>query len=340
MRITIFDIINPIKLHKAMKLSIDSIALKDDIYYIKTIDDFNYMLDKALLRRMCLYDKSNTCAKAFRQLKNKQLITVDGIVDIDDINIINTELTEEQRLLKEEGIYIPKEYRTRAAAAGDVDLSIESIEDKKVKPNFDTYTFSDMYQYILRTDNKCAYLYDILSDKFNEEYNTEEDQRRFFEHLSLKSHAIFADVYRNRCKLHKIQEDIWLRKSKEQGINIDEISESIYNTDEKLSNVYIESLYNTKLITEEERDLAIRINEIIYILLSVNLKHMRFSSMDSLDIILKAVDHTEYISRNTKLQRILRLTEEEILELIDQYETLAEELRRIEKKTTVFIKKG
>lgn len=232
----IFDIVNPIKLKQSTSLNIDSIVLNNDVYYIKSTDNEYYEIDRILLRRMCLFDRSGLCAKAFRQLKNKQLITMDGIVDIDDINIINKELTEVDKLIRE-GIFIPKEYRTPPKQD---EVLYETFKDVLV----------DVEQKILAKD---------------------------------RNHP-------------------WSRE-------------------------YLNKISNK--ITDEQYKIAMEMTKIMHLLLSVDLKNMFADDLYAVSKVIDFIDFAKYETKGIDIPKVLRLSEETILNLIDKYIMLCEELNNI-----------
>lgn len=234
----IFDIVNPTKLKQSTSLNIDSIVLNNDVYYIKSTDNEYYEMDRILLRRMCLFDGSGLCAKAFRQLKNKQLITIDGIVDIDDINIINKELTEVDELIRE-GIFIPNEYRT--------------------PPKQDEA------------------LYEIFKD-------------------------VLVDV--EQKILAKDRNHPWSRE-------------------------YLNKILESNKITDEQYKIAMEMTKIMHILLSANLKNMFIDDLDAVSKVVDFIDFAKYETKGIDIPKVIKLSEETILNLIDKYILLCEELNNI-----------
>lgn len=235
----IFDIVNPMKLKQSTSLNIDSIVLNNDVYYIKSTDNEYYEMDRSLLRRMCLFDGSGLCAKAFRQLKNKQLIDKEGITDINDINIINKELTEVDKLIRD-GIFIPKEYRT-PPKQDDVDI-YETFKDVLV----------DVEQRILSKD---------------------------------RNHP-------------------WSRE-------------------------YLNKILESNKITDEQYKITMEMTKIMHILLSVNLKNMFIDDLDAVSKVVDFIDFAKYETKGIDIPKVIKLSEETILNLIDKYIMLCEELNNI-----------
>ncbi len=279
---------------------VQEVALIKGVYYVKSDDNF-YSVDKSVLNVLRLTDDTKICKKAIEELQEMQYITNDLIIKrIDNFNIVKKK---------------------------DIDLTLEDIESKNEKVDisqFDDMTFKDMYKYIISAEDKYMYLYEIASKKFDEEYNTKDKQRKFFTKISLKAHSDFADMYRNKdCTLHSVQEEIWRKKSKDIWIDEDRISKAMYNVDKDYSNVYINALYTSKLITEREYEIVSEMNRILYILSSVNILN--------LENILEVYDSIIEVSKMTKnsIDKILRLSANEIKEYIERYEELQQELIEI-----------
>lgn len=100
----------PKEVTKVIKLNADEIFLADDTYYIKSVDSF-YSMNKEMLKKLSFGDRSGLCIKAYRELEDMQLLTMQGITNIKGFKII---VVEEVRDIKEE--------------------LTELIEDKPVEP--------------------------------------------------------------------------------------------------------------------------------------------------------------------------------------------------------------
>lgn len=88
----------PIELTKVKKLNVDEIFLAENIYYIKAVDTF-YSMDKEMLKKIAIADRTGLCIKAYRELEDMQLLTMQGITNIKGFKII---VVEEVRDIKEE----------------------------------------------------------------------------------------------------------------------------------------------------------------------------------------------------------------------------------------------
>lgn len=88
----------PVELTKVKKINAEEIFLAEDIYYIKAIDGF-YSMDKLMLKKIAIADRTGLCIKACRELEDMQLLTMQGITDIKGFKII---VSEEVRDIKEE----------------------------------------------------------------------------------------------------------------------------------------------------------------------------------------------------------------------------------------------
>lgn len=259
-----FEINDVVRLTKIERVSIEEIALIDDVYYIKSAY-ITYSCDKNILKQLTLIDTSMKCSKALRELKNNQYINkYSEIIDIvDNVNIVEE----------------------------DIELSLNSIEDVSEEDieKFKELSFEEMKEYILSKKRRLlSRHYEIASKQFDLEYDTEDKQREYFERLSLIEHSEFANIYHN-CRVHHIQEEIWRRKSIEEGYDRDKIEKIVSKHDKELSVEYIKDLFLQSKITLEECKIACTMNRIIHRLASYNLIHMSFE-IEEFDIILPTLD--------------------------------------------------
>lgn len=259
-----FEINDVVRLTKIERVSIEEIALIDDVYYIKSAY-ITYSCDKNILKQLTLIDTSMKCSKALRELKNNQYINkYSEIIDIiDNVNIVEE----------------------------DIELSLNSIEDVSEEDieKFKELSFEEMKEYILSKKRRLlSRHYEIASKQFDLEYDTEDKQREYFERLSLIEHSEFANIYHN-CRVHHIQEDIWRRKSIEDRYDRDKIEKIVSKHDKELSVEYIKDLFLQSKITLEECKIACTMNRIIHRLASYNLIHMSFT-LEEFDIILPTLD--------------------------------------------------
>lgn len=259
-----FEINDVVRLTKIERVSIEEIALIDDVYYIKSAY-ITYSCDKNILKQLTLIDTSMKCSKALRELKNNQYINkYSEIIDIvDNVNIVEE----------------------------DIELSMNSIEDVSEEDieKFKELSFEEMKEYILSKKKRLlSRHYEIASKQFDLEYDTEDKQREYFERLSLIEHSEFANIYHN-CRVHHIQEEIWRRKSIEDRYDRDKIEKIVSKHDKELSVEYIKDLFLQSKITLEECKIACTMNRIIHRLASYNLIHMSFE-MEEFDIILPVFD--------------------------------------------------
>lgn len=259
-----FEINDVVRLTKIERVSIEEIALIDDVYYIKSAY-ITYSCDKNVLKQLTLIDTSMKCSKALRELKNNQYINkYSEIIDIiDNVNIVEE----------------------------DIELSLNSIEDVSEEDieKFKELSFAEMKEYILSKKRRLlSRHYEIASKQFDLEYDTEDKQREYFERLSLIEHSEFANIYHN-CRVHSVQEDIWRRKSIEEGYDRDKIEKIVSKHDKELSVEYIKDLFLQGRITLEECKIACTMNRIIHRLASYNLRFMSFE-MEEFDILLPVLD--------------------------------------------------
>ena len=259
-----FEINDVVRLTKIESVSIEEIALIDDVYYIKSAY-ITYSCDKNILKQLTLIDTSMKCSKALRELKNNQYINkYSEIIDIvDNVNIVEE----------------------------DIELSLNSIEDVSEEDieKFKELSFEEMKEYILSKKRRLlSRHYEIASKQFDLEYDTEDKQREYFERLSLIEHSEFANIYHN-CRVHHIQEEIWRRKSIEDRYDRDKIEKIVSKHDKELSVEYIKDLFLQGRITLEECKIACTMNRIIHRLASYNLIHMSFT-LEEFDILLPTLD--------------------------------------------------
>ena len=259
-----FEINDVVRLTKIERVSIEEIALIDDVYYIKSAY-ITYSCDKNVLKQLTLIDTSMKCYKALRELKNNQYINkYSEIIDIiDNVNIVEE----------------------------DIELSLNSIEDVSEEDieKFKELSFEEMKEYILSKKRRLlSRHYEIASKQFDLEYDTEDKQREYFERLSLIEHSEFANIYHN-CRVHSVQEGIWRRKSIEEGYDRDKIEKIVSKHDKELSVEYIKDLFLQSKITLEECKIACTMNRIIHRLASYNLRFMSFE-MEEFDILLPVLD--------------------------------------------------
>lgn len=259
-----FEINDVVRLTKIERVSIEEIALIDDVYYIKSAY-ITYSCDKNILKQLTLIDTSMKCSKALRELKNNQYINkYSEIIDIvDNVNIVEE----------------------------DVELSLNSINSVSEEDieKFKELSFEEMKEYILSKKRRLlSRHYEIASKQFDLEYDTEDKQREYFERLSLIEHSEFANIYHN-CRVHHIQEEIWRRKSIEDRYDRDKIEKIVSKHDKELSVEYIKDLFLQGRITLEECKIACTMNRIIHRLASYNLIHMSFT-LEEFDILLPTLD--------------------------------------------------
>lgn len=260
-----FEINDVVRLTKIERVSIEEIALIDDVYYIKSAY-ITYSCDKNILKQLTLIDTSMKCSKALRELKNNQYINkYSEIIDIiDNVNIVEE----------------------------DIELSLNSIEDVSEEDieKFKELSFAEMKEYILSKKRRLlSRHYEIASKQFDLEYDTEDKQREYFERLSLIEHSEFANIYHKKCRVHSVQEEIWRRKSIEEGYDRDKIEKIVSKHDKELSVEYIKDLFLQSKITLEECKIACTMNRIIHRLASYNLIHMSFT-LEEFDILLPTLD--------------------------------------------------
>ena len=88
-----FEINDVVRLTKIERVSIEEIALIDDVYYIKS-GYITYSCDKNILKQLTLIDTSMKCSEALRELKNNQYINkYSEIIDIiDNVNIVEEDI--------------------------------------------------------------------------------------------------------------------------------------------------------------------------------------------------------------------------------------------------------
>lgn len=259
-----FEINDVVRLTKIERVSIEEIALIDDVYYIKSAY-ITYSCDKNILKQLTLIDTSMKCSKALRELKNNQYINkYSEIIDIvDNVNIVEE----------------------------DIELSLNSINSVSEEDieKFKELSFEEMKEYILSKKKRLlSRHYEIASKQFDLEYDTEDKQREYFERLSLIEHSEFANIYHN-CRVHSVQEEIWRRKSIEDRYDRDKIEKIVSKHDKELSVEYIKDLFLQRKITLEECKIACTMNRIIHRLASYNLRLMSFE-MEEFDIILPVFD--------------------------------------------------
>ena len=88
----------PVELTKVKKINAEEIFLAEDIYYIKSVDTF-YSVNKEMLKKISIADRTGLCIKAYRSLEDMQLLTMQGITNIKGFKIVEV---EEVRDIKEE----------------------------------------------------------------------------------------------------------------------------------------------------------------------------------------------------------------------------------------------
>lgn len=274
------------KLTNVCKLNIKEIAFIDGVYYIKTKLDELYQCDEIMIKKLAFIDTTGICNKALKQLKNNQIINKEQVI---------------------------------------IEIKTNTKTDKK--SIFDDYTFKEMYRYIINAKNKYAYLYHILKQKFDTEYDTEEKQSEFFNRLSLKEHSEFASGYNSKeCFIHRIQEEIWIKKSKDNDIrskvlaNADEI---MYKTNKYYSNIYAKLSYKKGLLSDELYNLEVEINSLMQLIYSCNL----YYPFDNEDGVLEFLMYHSY--KFKYLPIILRVSYEEMRGMIDKVNQLTDEYNQI-----------
>lgn len=290
----------PIELKRIGKLySIKEIALIDGVYYVKT-DRECLSVDEYMLRGLSISDRTKICKKAHRRLKDRYYIGED----------LKLKKIEEFKIIREEDEYKEVE---KPQIKG-IDTSI-----------FDNMSFKEMYVHILQTKEKRVYVYEILAKKFDEEYNTEEKQRYVFEKLNIYAYERFCEVYKSN-QMNEILDEIWKRKTKEEMKNtIYNVDMDLYNTPFKdWSNKYLTELYECRKISNSEYYVARRMNEIVYIVCSSNLMHMKYKTFESCATIVDFLTYFRKEFKNINISKVLRLTENEILDLINEYFELQE----------------
>lgn len=88
----------PVELTKVKGINAEEIFLSENIYYIKAVDTF-YSVNKKMLKKISIADRTGLCIKAYRELEDMQLLTMQGITNIKGFKIIEV---EEVRDIKEE----------------------------------------------------------------------------------------------------------------------------------------------------------------------------------------------------------------------------------------------
>ena len=99
----------------------------------------------------------------------------------------------------------------------------------------------------------------------------------------------------------------------------------LYNTPFKeWSNKYLTELYECRKISNSEYYVARRMNEIVYIVCSSNLMHMKYKTFESCATIVDFLTYFRKEFKDINISKVLRLTEDEILDLINEYFELQE----------------
>lgn len=96
-----YTINKPKELTKVTKLNAEEIFLADNTYYIKCVDTF-YSMDKEMLKKISFGDRTGLCIRAYRELEDMQLLTMQGIttvkgfkvIEVEEVKDVLTELTE------------------------------------------------------------------------------------------------------------------------------------------------------------------------------------------------------------------------------------------------------
>lgn len=86
----------PIELTKVKKINAEEIFLADDTYYIKAVDTF-YSMNKDMLKKIAIADRTGLCIKAYRGLEDMQLLTMQGITNIKGFKIVEVEEVKDIR---------------------------------------------------------------------------------------------------------------------------------------------------------------------------------------------------------------------------------------------------
>lgn len=113
----------PVELTKVKKINAEEIFLAENIYYIKAVDTYYYM-DKDMLKKIAIADRTGLCIKAYRELEEMQLLTMQGVTDIKGFKII---VVEEVRDIKEELTEMIEDKPVKSAAVV-VSKPVEVVE--------------------------------------------------------------------------------------------------------------------------------------------------------------------------------------------------------------------
>lgn len=198
---------------------------------------------------------------------------------------------------------------------------------------FKDYTVGDMLKYIRNAENKFGYLYDIFSYKFDMEYNTEAKRRELYNRLSLASLSEFTDTYIfTDSKLHIELEEIWINKSLEQYKDVIEFTEQLLSSNDNTrywTLARLDNLHKQGRINVNEYNLCTRMTQILQTILATNMMHMKFNSFDECDIAVSFMDFARRETKGVYIPRLLKLSDDKVMQLINKYNRLHEQLMEI-----------
>lgn len=192
---------------------------------------------------------------------------------------------------------------------------------------FKDYSVGDMFKYIIETEDKYSYLYDIFSYKFDEKYNTVAKRTEVFEKLSLSSLSRFANTYKSiDNKLDATLEEIWTNKSLEQYKEVIQATEEVLFANSStrcwsVCNLDLLNMFEGRL-TGKQFEMHAKMIQIFQTLLVTNLMYIEFDSFEKCNIV---VDFMDYINRETKgahIPKLLRLSDDEVIRLIKSFDIL------------------
>ena len=318
------NILNHMPLREGMVIhNIKYIALSDDKYYLKTSGGAYYSMDKQVLREMCLLDISGMCTKAYRTLNNNQMVDKEGITDIDGVNLVKNEFGEDELLMA--AMFIAQScICNKSEEVGDKILN--TID----KSELDEMTYQELLEYIPKCERKYHWIYEMLLCKWEEEYNTIEKKISFFEGSNLNGLSAFMDFYGHRdSEVSEILENIWRRKSREKlSLVMSIVDKMMYKSTDKYgkywSNIYMKQLCDDEKISTEEYEIVRKMNNIMHIMMSANVKHINYTTFENLSTVYEFMDIVESNTKSVEVSKIIRLTEDEILDLIEEFYGLSE----------------
>lgn len=287
--------------------NISEIALINDYYYIKTMEEVNLKVKHRALRVMAITDRSRMCYIAAKQLQDKQYINSNlEIKNIDEYMIV-----------------------------GNGSQTIKKTNTPTKESNLDrlkSMSYEELFDYMHSVKYYFNWMKELLDEKFEAKYPTMSDKIEYFKDRNLNELVNIATMHdiKRESDAGRILCSLWRTQSIDKIERVAAINNRLMYTctdesDRIFSNHFLETVKDD--FTKEQYRIFKRTNEIFHILASVNVKYNKFT-LDELNLVFDFYDNVVG-KMGVDIPKILMLDDRKVVNLLNEYYELIDELENI-----------